>query len=146
MNIRCVVCGFIAMISLGTASAETLKLVLIPVRTHVKPGSYVPCDLYLHNLSSRAEKVPSLGRWSAIFGFEKRLSVRGGERIIGGASDLSDEPVQYHLLRPKSVEHRRITIPLKGKEGDFATISVMLKGKPQLESNSVTVIWSSRNR
>jgi len=128
----------------ASASAETLRLVLAPVRTSVKPGSPVLFDLYVINLTSFSQKVPSLERWSALFVIEHKASPTVD--TVGGLSDLTGDPIPYHSLAPKSFEHRRIKAHLNGHDGDIAFVCVVLTGEPKPESNQVTIRFLRASR
>jgi hypothetical protein len=97
--------------------------------------------LYVINLTSLSQKVPSLDRWSALFVMELKASPTVDK--VGGLSDLTGDPIRYHSLGPKAFEYRRIKAQLDGHDGDMATVSVVLTGEPKPESNQVVIRFAS---
>ena len=125
---------FMIMASTATSSwAGSLKLVLVPTSTTIKPNATATFDVYLYNSSRNPQKAPDLQVMS------------GGYLVLGtgkaeGWSDIGGTIPAEHILNANSAEHRQIKMQISAAAGKVVQVYVEAGEKRSLRSNWAVVL------
>jgi hypothetical protein len=137
----------IAVLSLGiplvTAHAQEPRLLLVPVKTSLKPHSKTSFDVYLLNTTNRPVRAATLDSISISYSWS---DVTGKTERAGAASDtkvITSQPAP-RLLTSNHVEWKRIEADISAQPGDLVEVHVQIGPPPHLRSNSVLLFCPTK--
>jgi hypothetical protein len=117
------------------SSAESLRLLLVPLETSIKPRAKVNFDVYVYNSSGQQVKVPSLESLAAFYELNDVTGTRLGRS--GGQAQISTGPVAQQTLQQNGMLEKRIAIDIDAERGDLVNVYIKLQNGERLRSNSV---------
>lgn len=125
------------LIALAVQSTQgtTLRLLLVPTQSVVKPHAKVTFDMYLCNENSKPATAPTFQTVAKDY----VLRDIAGKRLPRGHSSslVFDHPAGDQVLQPNSIQRKRIEMAIPAEPGDLVEVHVEIGIRSVLRSNSV---------
>jgi hypothetical protein len=129
-----------SVILVATATAESLRLVLVPQQIVVSGGaSPMKFDLYLYNATNSAQMVPSLESFRALYVVRSHTN---SEPKLESYWRKFSQPIKDHTLKAQRVDHTVIEIDLSSEDADYIELRIEIGDQPTLTSNTVLLLCS----
>jgi hypothetical protein len=133
----------LSMTFLSPASAQSLRLILVPQQITASRETSSKFDLFLYNAGKSPQTVPSLEEFRALYVVRRHTN---SDEKRGTQLSAFSNPIKDHRLKAGGVDSTVIEIDLSAEDGEYIELHVEIGHDDHtLTSNPVLLLCPTMN-